>query len=178
MPTKSNTDLIVLALVAEEPIHGYDLVKKADEGKVADWADLPSSSVYQSLKNLEAKGYIKAKEVRVGKSPPRAVYRITAGGRSALIGGLLRLMTDPLDPRDDFSVALLGAETIPKDRALEALDIHTSQVMAKFGELEEYFEENREEMSFAYRAIYSRLIEQYRAHIEWLENFVKQVKDL
>ncbi|HHS50457.1 MAG TPA: hypothetical protein ENN07_05015 [candidate division Zixibacteria bacterium] len=87
-------------------------------------------------------------------------------------------MTDPLDPRDDFSVALLGAETIPKDRVLEALDIHTSQVMAKFGELEEYFEENREEMSFAYRAIYSRLIEQYRAHIEWLENFVKQVKDL
>ena len=178
MPSKSNIDLIVLALIAEEPIHGYDLVKRSVDDRISDWADLPPSSVYLSLKNLEQKGYIKAKEVRVGKSPPRSVYRITGSGRSALVGSLLRLLTEPLNCRDDFNIALMGVESIPKDKSLEAIEIHREQVSRKYEEMKQYLEENNDSMKLTYRSIYSRLIAQYHAHLDWLADFEKQIKAL
>lgn len=176
MPTKSNTDMVVLALVAEGPIHGYDLVKRSGESGISDWADLPASSVYLSLKNLEQLGYIKAKEVRVGKSPPRAVYRITGSGKNALVASLLRMLTEPVDFRDDFYIALLGAEAIPSDKTAEALEIHREQVERRLGEISHFLAENEGTMSLPYKAIYSRLIAQFKAHLDWLEEFARTIK--
>ncbi len=168
MPAKSNTDTLVLALVSEGPIHGYDLVKRSRENRISDWADIPSSSVYQSLKRLEKNGHIKAKEVRIGKSPPRAVYRITKSGKTALSASLLRLLTEPIDLRSDFDIALLGIELLPEDKALKALEIHRGQTERIYSEIETFYEANKAKLGRSHKFIYKRLIEQYRSHLEFL----------
>jgi DNA-binding PadR family transcriptional regulator len=69
--------LIALALIAETPRRGYEIIKLIEE-KTADWY-LPSPNiVYPTLTNLAEAGYVSA-----SADPPR-LYTITDDGRAYL----------------------------------------------------------------------------------------------
>ena len=75
MATK--VEIVVLGLLAEEPMYGYDLLERFRERGMAVWTELSRASVYQVLKRLERDGLVtgKAQKGRVG--PDRRVFRIT-----------------------------------------------------------------------------------------------------
>jgi len=69
--------LAALALIAEAPRHGYEIIKLLEE-KTADWY-LPSpNTVHPMLANLAEAGYLTA-----SADPPR-LYTITDDGRTYL----------------------------------------------------------------------------------------------
>jgi DNA-binding PadR family transcriptional regulator len=69
--------LVALALIAEAPRHGYEVIKLIEE-KTAEWY-LPSPNiVHPMLANLAAAGYVTA-----STEPPR-LYTITDDGRAYL----------------------------------------------------------------------------------------------
>ena len=69
--------LVALALIAEAPRHGYEIIKLLEE-KTADWY-LPSpNTVHPMLANLAEAGYLTA-----SADPPR-LYTITDDGRAYL----------------------------------------------------------------------------------------------
>jgi DNA-binding PadR family transcriptional regulator len=69
--------LVALALIAEAPRHGYEIIKLIEE-KTADWY-LPSpNTVHPMLANLAEAGYLTA-----SADPPR-LYTITDDGRAYL----------------------------------------------------------------------------------------------
>ena len=69
--------LAALALIAEAPRHGYEIIKLLEE-KTADWY-LPSpNTVHPMLANLAGAGYVTA-----STDPPR-LYTITDDGRAFL----------------------------------------------------------------------------------------------
>jgi DNA-binding PadR family transcriptional regulator len=69
--------LVALALIAEAPRHGYEIIKLLEE-KTADWY-LPSpNTVHPMLANLTQAGYLTATT-----EPPR-LYTITDDGRAYL----------------------------------------------------------------------------------------------
>jgi DNA-binding PadR family transcriptional regulator len=82
-------DLVVLGLLSEQPMHGYQLVAELDRRDVEDWASISRPHVYYSLKKLARIGLI-APATGTGRSsgPVRLVYRITAAGSSALAEAL------------------------------------------------------------------------------------------
>ena len=69
--------LVALALIAETPRHGYEIIKLIEE-KTADWYSPPPSIVYPTLANLAEAGYATATT-----EPPR-LYTITDDGRAFL----------------------------------------------------------------------------------------------
>jgi DNA-binding PadR family transcriptional regulator len=69
--------LIALALIAEAPRHGYEIIKLIEE-KTADWYSPTPSIVYPTLTNLAEAGYLTA-----SADPPR-LYTITDDGRTYL----------------------------------------------------------------------------------------------
>jgi len=69
--------LAALALIAETPRHGYEIIKLIEE-KTADWYSPTPSLVYPTLANLAEEGYLAATP-----DPPR-LYTITDDGRSHL----------------------------------------------------------------------------------------------
>jgi DNA-binding PadR family transcriptional regulator len=48
----TTADLIVLSLLAERPMHGYDLVREYERQEVADWASVSKAQVYYALQKL------------------------------------------------------------------------------------------------------------------------------
>jgi DNA-binding PadR family transcriptional regulator len=93
-------DLVVLSLLAERPMHGYEANMLLEFRKVRDWAGVSRPQVYYSLDKLARRELIRS--VRSGSDgnddndgndtggPERNVYETTARGRAALADALER----------------------------------------------------------------------------------------
>lgn len=90
-PTLTLPDLVVLSLLRERPMHGYELNQELERREVRDWAGISRPQVYYSLKKLAQSGHIaRAGEGGTRAGPERQVYRLTTPGRRALATALAR----------------------------------------------------------------------------------------
>src|ERR1700751_3297378 len=78
MLAQGDLRLIALALIAEEPRHGYEIIKLVEE-KTADWYSPSPGIVYPTLTYLEEAGYVTASAEGAKK-----LYTITEEGSAYL----------------------------------------------------------------------------------------------
>jgi DNA-binding PadR family transcriptional regulator len=100
--------LIALALIAEQPRHGYEIIKVLED-KTAGWYSPSPGIVYPTLTYLEEAGYVTAQA-----EGAKRLYTITAEGRAHL------------DENRDFVTAVL-------DR-LAAVGRKITRMRRRFGE--------------------------------------------
>ncbi len=78
---KGVLDMCLLALIAEEPSYGYEMVDKLQRRGL----ELVSEgSIYPLLSRLQKKGFIESYFVESTGGPPRKYYRIDAAGQRQL----------------------------------------------------------------------------------------------
>jgi DNA-binding PadR family transcriptional regulator len=78
MLAQGDLRLIALALIAEAPRHGYEIIKLVEE-KTADWYSPSPGIVYPTLTYLEEAGYVTA-----STEGSKKLYTITEEGRAYL----------------------------------------------------------------------------------------------
>jgi DNA-binding PadR family transcriptional regulator len=78
MLAQGDLRLVALALIAEAPRHGYEIIKLLEE-KTADWYSPSPGIVYPTLTYLEEAGYVTA-----STEGSKKLYTITDEGRSYL----------------------------------------------------------------------------------------------
>ncbi len=84
-------DLVLLSLLAERSMHGYQANILLELRKVRDWAGVSRPQVYYSLDKLARLGLIRSAETEdPGGGPERRVFETTARGRAALADALER----------------------------------------------------------------------------------------
>jgi DNA-binding PadR family transcriptional regulator len=84
-------DLVLLSLLAERPLHGYQANTLLEFRKVRDWAGVSRPQVYYSLDKLAKRGLIRAIDAEdESGGPERRVFETTARGKSALADALER----------------------------------------------------------------------------------------
>lgn len=84
-------DLVLLSLLAERPMHGYQVNLELERRQVRDWAGVSRPQVYYSLEKLAGMGLIRSgnsDEPLAG--PERSVFLTTTRGRTALADALER----------------------------------------------------------------------------------------
>lgn len=84
-------DLVLLSLLAERPMHGYEANAELERRQVRDWAGISRPQVYYSLDKLLRFGLVRAvgsDEPQLG--PERRVVATTPRGRDALASALER----------------------------------------------------------------------------------------
>ncbi len=80
MLAQGDLRLLALALIAEAPRHGYEIIKLLEE-KTADWYSPSPGIVYPTLTYLEEAGYVTA-----STEGSKKLYTITDEGRAYLQG--------------------------------------------------------------------------------------------
>ena len=82
----------MLSLLAERPMHGYEVNAELERRQARDWAGVSRPQVDHSLDKLAGRGLIAEDDVRpaVASGPERRVYGTTAAGRAALADALER----------------------------------------------------------------------------------------
>jgi len=82
-------DLVLLSLLAERPLYGYQANAVLEFRQWRDWVSRPQ--VYYSLDKLARLGFIRSSSSEAAAlGPERAVFETTAKGRSALADALER----------------------------------------------------------------------------------------
>jgi DNA-binding PadR family transcriptional regulator len=94
----------ILGLLAEDPLHGYQVKQRFEEMLGGTW-ELNIGSVYQALQRLERDGLVETTGDRGDRG--RQAYRATEAGVSALEEWLEDPESQPQLLREDFYVKLL-----------------------------------------------------------------------
>ncbi len=84
-------DLVILSLLAEKPLHGYELNLELERRQVKDWAGISRPQVYYSLNKLRRLRLIQpVAEKGASGGPSRQVFRVTRAGLEGLADSLER----------------------------------------------------------------------------------------
>ncbi len=81
--TKGNLDLVLLAVLAGQPGHGYAIITALKQ-RTGGVLDLPEGSVYPALHRLEDRGLVSS-EWKAAGGRRRREYRLSADGLTALV---------------------------------------------------------------------------------------------
>lgn len=84
-------DLVLLSLLAERPMHGYQANLELERREIRDWANLSRPQVYYSLEKLAYAGMIRTLETdEPAAGPERSTFETTEKGGTALADALER----------------------------------------------------------------------------------------
>ena len=86
-PKLTTADLVVLSLLAERAMHGYDLLAEYQRQEVADWASVSKAQLYYALNKLSDLTLLNGR-AESGLGRERTVYAVTGSGLQALAQAL------------------------------------------------------------------------------------------
>src|SRR5713101_576234 len=94
----------ILGLLAEQPLHGYDVKNRFESLLGGSW-EVNFGQVYMTLQRLERDGLIEADGERGDRR--KLAYRLTASGRKTLDDWLSRPESEPQQLREEIYLKLL-----------------------------------------------------------------------
>jgi PadR family transcriptional regulator, regulatory protein PadR len=80
---KGSGDLLILAIVEEQALHGYEIARRI-EAQSGGALRFTLASLYETLYRLEERGLVSGRWVERAGERRRRCYRLTARGRKAL----------------------------------------------------------------------------------------------
>jgi DNA-binding PadR family transcriptional regulator len=98
----------LLALLAKEPAHGYELKLALEQTFGAAYPSPNIGQIYVTLKRLEADGLVRSQDVAQTTRPNKRVYELTPAGRDA-VAAWVDEPSDGPRVRDEFFTKLVLA---------------------------------------------------------------------
>lgn len=115
----TDSELLVLGLVAEMPRHGYELEQVIEQRGMREWTRIGFSSIYFLLGKLDKKGLVRAQEPAHEKA--RKSYRLTGPGRKVLVEQTLAAIRNVQPGYSSLLTGMIHWAALTKSQALEAL---------------------------------------------------------
>ena len=171
-------DLVLLSLLAERPMHGYQANLELERRQVRDWAGISRPQVYYSLEKLQAQGLIRAAEnADPAAGPERSVFTPTAKGRSVLAAALEREEWATQRERPPF-LTWMALSWQARPGVFEQQLRRRQQFLEKeMKREEETLRAIREEVGHGYHEavwMVSLMIEQLRTELRWLRKLSRE----
>lgn len=115
--------LAVLALLAERPMHPYEMSTTLRQRRKETSIKLNYGSLYSVVDSLQRHKLIEATEtIRQGRRPERTVYAITDAGRREFVDWLSELLRAPVKEYTQFEAGLTLLPGLPPEDVSDLLD--------------------------------------------------------
>jgi DNA-binding PadR family transcriptional regulator len=172
-------DLVLLSLLAERPMHGYQADLELERREVRDWAGISRPQVYYSLEKLARLRLVRSITSNTpGAGPERRIVKTTAAGRAALARALEREEWTTQRERPAFLTWIaLSWQARPVvflqqvRRRQKFLERELAREVATLRSI-------REEVGHSFHEavwIVSLTIEQFRVELSWLRKLARQI---
>jgi DNA-binding PadR family transcriptional regulator len=112
------SNYMILALVRGGVTSGYALKRFIEQQRMEVFSGTTFAQIYPDLAELEASGYLAARDDPHGARQRRA-YELTAKGERALMSWLRRSRIAPMELRDEGIMRLAFADHLPREEAIE-----------------------------------------------------------
>jgi DNA-binding PadR family transcriptional regulator len=137
--------LAVLALLAEKPMHPYEISSTLRERAKEQSIKLNYGSLYSVVDSLVRRKLIEVQEtVREGRRPERTVYAITDPGRIELVDWLSELLAIPVKEYPQFEAALSLMPVLSPDEVVRLLEVRRMRLDAEIAANDGIFAEMAE----------------------------------
>ena len=118
----TKTDLLLLGLLLDRPIHGYELYQTIQNEGIDGWFSISAAGVYYSLRKLHEQGLVVESRQRRGGSTSKSIYRLTASGRSAFMEAMEAELASQEEPCLNYDLVIYLLNRVPVGRALPPLE--------------------------------------------------------
>ncbi len=165
-------DLVLLSLLAEQPMHGYQANLELERRQVQDWAGVSRPQIYYSLEKLARLGFTReAGDQEPAQGPERRVYSITAKGRTALAAALEREDWTTQRERPPFLTWMALSWQAGPGVVRQQLRRRREFLERELAREEETLEAVKKEAGHSFHEavwMISLVIEQFRTELRWL----------
>ncbi len=173
-------DLVLLSLLAERPMHGYQANAELVRREIKDWAGISRPQVYYSLEKLARAGLIRALEMdEPAAGPERSSFETTAKGRAALADALER--TEWTTQRDKpafltwMALSWQARPGVVEEQLVRRQEFLEREVAREKDVLRSILEEVGHPYHEAVWMV-SLMIEQFKTELRWLKRVAREVK--
>ncbi|MDQ2741877.1 MAG: PadR family transcriptional regulator [Chloroflexota bacterium] len=157
---------VVLAMVIQEPAHGYELHQRLATVLGSLGEELNPGQVYVTLSRLERAGFLRLSDAEEQSRTEKKVYEATAAARPRVLEWLTDRTWPKVSPLD-FHLKLVAAVTTRLADPLVLVDAQRRELMRRLSQLQ------RAALDEAQESISGLLLEgaimRLEADISWLE---------
>jgi DNA-binding PadR family transcriptional regulator len=164
--------LPLLALLEQEPAHGYTLKQRYDD-RFSRTRPLAFGQVYAALTRFETKGWAEVAEVEVVDGPERKRYRITEDGVEAVT----EWVYTPQQPTEFAMSNLYTRVSVALTSGRSAADVLDRQRVQHLARMRELTQERKTAAPAAQLAITYELAH-LDADLRWIEEAGSRLEDL
>ncbi|HLI41638.1 MAG TPA: PadR family transcriptional regulator [Streptosporangiaceae bacterium] len=157
----------LLALLAKEPAHGYELKLALEQTFGAAYPSPNIGQIYVTLKRLEHDGLVSSQDVEQDRRPNKRVYELTPRGREAL-RAWVDAPSDGPRVRDDFFVKLILAPMAGLADRMELMNKQRRHYLGMMRALAELHSET-DPAEVAARLLIEGAVLHLQADLDWLQ---------
>jgi DNA-binding PadR family transcriptional regulator len=170
----TNNDLLVLGLLLDRPMHGYEISRHVEVERVDTWFSISKAAIYYSLNKLHREGLIS--ETGFGARGERSVYQATDEGRRQFFAGMERVLASQEPVRFECDLGIFLLNRLPHDRALSLLERRIAFLDRRQAELDRLIEEQRISGEPLKLAIFEHSASWAQVEAQWLGGIVKHLR--
>jgi DNA-binding PadR family transcriptional regulator len=171
----SKNELVVLGLLNEMPMHGYQLYHEIEKRNMEAWAQVNLASVYNTLDRLRRGTMVEAKKEKPGRMPEREVFQITPKGKQELSHQVEEALTDGRMPENNFCVGMAFLPGLSKKRTTECLEIKIKQMKKVEQHLKGLLKDSGSRMPFNWKFLLRYGIDHLRLDIKKIEELRRKI---
>jgi DNA-binding PadR family transcriptional regulator len=120
--TTTKTDLLLLGLLLDRPMHGYELYQQIQAEGIDDWFNISAAGVYYSLRKLRDQGLVAESQQRTGGSTRKSIYRLTDDGRTSFFSAMEVELASQDQACLEYDLVIYLLNRLPWQRALPRLE--------------------------------------------------------
>jgi DNA-binding PadR family transcriptional regulator len=173
-----STRLVILGLLRERPLYGYEL-KHIIEEHMGDWTNIAFGSIYFALGKLADEGFIeRIATEQEGKRPSRSVYQITEAGRGEFLRLLREVWSEVERHYYTIDIGLAFMEALPREEVRGYLRGRIGQLEVVLGHLDKHREEivTMEEVPQRAASVFEHSQLHFEAELAWTRNLLAEIE--
>jgi DNA-binding PadR family transcriptional regulator len=173
-------DLVLLSLLAERPMHGYQANAELERREIRDWAGISRPQIYYSLEKLARAGLIRSLETdEPASGPERSSFATTAKGKVALADALERTEWTTQRDRPPFltwvALSWQAQPGVVKRQIARRREFLENEVAKE----QEVLRSILQEVGHPYHEavwMVSLMIEQFKVELRWLDKVERELR--
>lgn len=171
----TNAELAILSLVAEQPMHGYQIEQVIEQRGMREWTEIGFSSIYYLLKKLDGKKLVEGQLEETERGPARKVYHITQAGECALHNAMIEALSEPQRQYSNFPLGLGNLPVVSPKEALMALNQYQDKLVSRLENLQASWKK-QQPLPYFVDALFNYSKTMMSAELLWVEKFIGQME--
>lgn len=171
----TDAELAILSIVAEGPIHGYNIQTVITRRGLRVWTNIGVSSMYYVLEKLERQGLVESTAGSPTDGASRREYRITPAGSGVLQTAVADLLSTPRGGSNSFELGLANLHVLRPSQIRSALTAYRQGLLSLLAQSRERWQQLKEHRApFNVDAMFEHQVASLEAELTWITAFATQ----